>query len=281
MGRDHRIVCVWRHLIAYAAGSVIVAMLSAWTSAAKAELFLQPTLTKACQPAAPSAIYIHRWNAPGTCTNDCFHWRLTCANGRVQEWSSAVNPWITDFEYKLYRDRPWSFFILFPVFGYFMLAALGGMRSVSLVVDIGYLIYISIAVLFLTESVTANPWRTSLDIETALFLNPYLQGALLCAFVICNTPAVARGFTDLFLEEPGADVISVPAQTVVPLPPPTRHDPWVEDVAQFVEADHDPDYYQRLTQQALELKGQLEADAANTRAFFKRERGRRKLTDER
>jgi hypothetical protein len=281
MDRDHRIECIWRHLIAYAAGTVIVAMLSIWTSAAKAELFLQPTFTKACQPAAPSTIYIHRWNAPGTCTNDCFHWKLICANGRVQEWSSAVNPWTTDFEYNFYRDRPWSFVILFPLFSYFIFAALGGMRPVSFAANIGYLIYVGITVLLLTESVTANPWRPTLDIETALFLNRYLQCALLCAFVICNAPAVARGFTDRFLEQPGTDVVSVPAQAVQQLPPPAQHDPWVEDVAQFVEADHDPDYYQRLTQQALELKGQLEADAANTRAFIKRERYRRKLTDER
>src|SRR5258708_39741575 len=101
-------------------------MLSIWAAPARAELVFQEHINELCRPAVPSTIKIMRWRAPGTCTSDCFIWRLSCSNERVYDRQSAVNPWTTNLQFKFFETAPWSVIgILLPVIAYFVVSMLG------------------------------------------------------------------------------------------------------------------------------------------------------------
>jgi len=80
-----------------------------------------------CQPAAPVSYRILHWKAPGTCSKDCFVWRLTCSNGKTQDWKSKVHPTTSKVQMAFYEWAPWSFLLyLLPFLACMGLAAIGG-----------------------------------------------------------------------------------------------------------------------------------------------------------
>jgi hypothetical protein len=243
---------------------------------------MQSGMNAWCQPAKATSHTITRWKAPNSCRNDCFTWRLTCSNGKHVMLESAVSPATTQGQKAFYDWAPWSFLLyLLPFLALFGLATLGAQRlEVLLLLDGVVLIYATVAAWCFYGAVTGNPWGTTVALQRAVFLNPYVYFPVIGLAVLLNLPAVWGGFEILFYR-PRREIVGPLAMW--PGYPPhaaSMSAALMPHLYEFIDPRETASHYRRETDRVRALREKFDAEAALAQAVIRRERWRNQFNDQ-
>jgi hypothetical protein len=245
---------------------------------ARAELHLQSKIEAACGPVAPVTQTLLRWKS-SCANNDCFAWRLTCANGKNYDMQSKLHPATTELQNTFYEWVPWSFLLyLLPFLIYAALAVVGSDAPVLwAALNAGFVGYGLCAAWSLCASITGNPWGPWSEEERVLFLNPYSYGAVLVAFALINLSAVRRGL-ETFLYRHAPDSGFAP----VVMPTHSMHAAAMSaalmpNIYEFVDPAETASYYRRETEQLRAVREKLDAQTALAESVIRNRRARNRF----
>lgn len=261
--------------------TVVLLGLCVSVESSRADLHYESTVEAWCRPAKPVSYHVLRWKAPGTCSKDCFVWRLTCSNGKTQDWQSKFHPTTTRWQVAFYDWAPWSFLLyLLPFLAYFGLAALGAQRLERLLLLDGLvLIYASVAAWCFYDTITGNPWGTTVALEQAVLLNPYVYFPVIGLAVALNLHAVRRALDDLFFRHP-AEFVATPAWPGDPHHAAAMRAALMPSLHEFIDPRETASHYRRETERVRALKEKFNAEAALAEAVIRRERWRNQFNDQ-
>jgi hypothetical protein len=248
----------------------------------RAGLYFESSVEASCRPAAPASYQILRWKVPGTCSKDCFVWRLTCSNGKIQDWQSSFHPTTSKWQMAFYDWAPWSFLIyLLPFLAYFGLAAMGAQRlELLLLLDGLVLTYATMSAWCFYGAVTGNPWGTTVALERATFLNPYVYFSVIGLALVLNLPAVWRGIETLFYRH-RPEIVAPPAMW--PGYPPqaaAMSAALMPSMHEFIDPRETASHYRREAERVRALKEKFDAQAALAEAIIRRERLRNQFNNQ-
>ena len=269
-----RVLGVLRWVILIVA--VALSGLFASVESSRADLYFESNMEAWCRPANPVSYRILRWKAPGTCSKDCFVWRLTCSNGKTQDGQSGIHPTTTKWQMALFNGAPWSFLLyLLPFVVYFGLAAIGAqLLEPLLAIDGLVLTYATAAAWFFYATVTGNPWGTTVWFEQAVFLNPYVYFSVIVLAVLLNLPAVWRGLDIVFFNY-SPEISPAPAAWPGdPLHAAAMRAALMPSLHEFIDPGEVASHYRRETERVRALKKKFDAEAALAEAVIRRNRAR-------
>jgi hypothetical protein len=247
------------------------------SASAYADLKFQSSNEAICRPGVPVTQTLIKWKS--TCTNDCFAWRLTCSNGKSFVMQSTIHPATTDLQNAFYEWAPWSFVLyLLPFLIYAGLAVVGSEAGIlSAAFNAACVGYALCAAWALCSSITGNPWGQWIEKERLLFLNPYVYGTVLLAFVLINLAAVLRGL-EVFLYRHAPD--SGFAPVVVPTHPlhaAAMSVALMPNIYEFVEPAESASYYRRETERLQAVREKLDAQTALAESVIRNRRARNRF----
>jgi hypothetical protein len=251
-------------------------------STGRAELVFQQHISDLCRPAAVRTIGITQWKAPGTCTNDCFVWRLTCTNGRVQVRQSAISPWTTGLQLVVANWAPWSLAVyILPFVVLFVMAAFGA-RSAWLLSTINFVVcsYLGWAAWCFYAAVVGDPWGRWVEFENAVLLNPYIYFPVVVFTVLMNGGAFLRGMEIFFSRHPADALVANALWAGHPIHAEHMRAALMPNIYEIANPGETTSYYRRETEKVRALKEKLDADAALAESVIRRERARRRLNDQ-
>ena len=260
--------------------AVVVSGLCASVESSRADLYFESNMEAWCWPANPTTHSVLRWKHPDACSNDCFVWRLVCSNGRHYDLQSKFSPATTQGQMVFYDWAPWSFLIyLLPFLVYFGLAAIGALwLGPLLALDGLVLTYATAAAWSFYAAVAGNPWGTTVGLEQAVFLNPYIYFSVIGLAVLLNLPAVARALNILFFDHPPKMALAIwPGD---PLHAAAMRAALMPSLYEFINPREEASHYRRETERVRALKEKFDAEAALAEAIIRRERLRHQLNDQ-
>ena len=253
---------------------IAVALLALCASviSSRADLYFESNMEAWCRPASPTTQGILRWQKPEACGNDCFVWRLVCSNGRHYDLQSKFSPATTQRQMAFYDWAPWSFLIyLLPFLVYFGLAAIGALwLGPLLALDGLVLTYATAAAWSFYVAVAGNPWGTTVGLEQAVFLNPYIYFSVIGLAVLLNLPAVARALNILFFDHPPEMALAI-----WPGYPPhaaAMSTALMPSLHEFINPREEASHYRRETERVWALKEKFDAEAALAEAVIRHNR---------
>lgn len=245
---------------------------------ARSELQLQSKIETECRPGVPVMQTLLKWKS--ACTkNDCFVWRLTCSNGKNYYMQSKIHPATTELQNVFYDWAPWSFVLyLVPFLTYAGLAIVGLEAAVPLTaLNVVFVTYALCAAWSLYGSITGDPWGQWTEEERLLFLNPYVYGAILIAFVLTNLPAVRRGL-EVFLyrhtPESGFAPVMVPAH---PMHAAAMSAALMPNIYEFVDPVETASHYRREAERLQAVRETLDAQTALAESVIRNRRARNRF----
>jgi hypothetical protein len=262
--------------------TVVMLMLGASVKSGRADLRFQSDMEARCRPASPTTQSILGWKRPDTCGNDCFVWRLVCSNGRHYDLQSKVSPATTQAQMTFYEWAPWSFLLyLLPFLVYFGLAAIGAQwLELLLVLDGLVLTYATTAAWCFYAAVTGNPRGSTVWVEQALFLNPYIYFSVIGLVVLLNLPAAWHGFETLFYRH-RPEIVGLPATWPGYRPHTAAMSAaLMPSLYEFIDPRETASHYRRETDRVRALREKFDAEAALAGAIIRRERWRNQFNDQ-
>src|ERR1035437_3552732 len=252
--------------------AVALLALCASVKSSRADLYYESNMEAWCWPANPTTHSVLRWKHPDACSNDCFVWRLVCSNGRHYDLQSKVSPATTQGQMAFYDWAPWSFLIyLLPFLVYFGLAAIGALwLGPLLALDGLVLTYATAAAWSFYAAVAGNPWGTTVGLEQAVFLNPYIYFSVIGLAVLLNLPAVARALNILFFDHPPEMALAIwPGD---PLHAAAMRAALMPSLHEFINPADTAAHYRRETERVWALKEKFDAEAALAEAVIRQNR---------
>jgi hypothetical protein len=262
--------------------AVVLLAICASVESSRADLYLQNSVEAWCRPAVPVSYRILHWKAPGTCSKDCFVWRLTCSNGKTREWQSKVHPTTTNLQMVFYEWAPWSFLLyLLPFIIYTGLAAVGAERlELLLALDGLVLTYATVAAWCFNSAVTGNPWGSTVWLEQAVFLNPYVYFPVIALAAVLNLPA-GWGGLEALLYRHRPEIAFLPAVwSGNPMQAAAMSAALMPHLYEFIDPRETASHYRRETDRVRALREKFDAEAALAQAVIRRERWRNQFNDQ-
>jgi hypothetical protein len=262
--------------------AVALLALCASVESSRADLYFERTMEEWCWPAKPTTHGILRWKHHDACGNDCFVWRLVCSNGRHHDLQSKLSPASTQAQIAFYQLAPWSFLLyLVPFLALFGLAALGAQRlELLLLLDGLVLTYATMAAWCFYGAVTGNPWGTTVALERAVFMNPYVYFPVIGLAVLLNLPAVWRGIETLFYRHRPEIAVAPAMWPGYPPHAAAMSTALMPSLYEFIDPRETASHYRRETDRVRALKEKFDAQAALAEAIIRRERWRHQFNDQ-
>lgn len=238
----------------------------------QAGLHYQTDLERRCHPAQPSRIDVSRWKAPGTCTNDCFRWTLTCANKKSISLQSSIHPQTSELQFAFYRWAPWSILaFLIPFIAYVLIVAVGSQfHTAVMALNALFMGYVGYAAYFFYSSVTDNPWGSGAALAAWLYPNPVVFASVIAIFMVVS----ARTFWDGCIRMLGKPNPPLLVYVDDPATAAAMSAALMPNVFEIDDPKQTAEYYRRETARMLALKSHFEGQTERARAYLKLERAR-------